>query len=379
MQLNLRLLWPKGKNGLAAEEIGIRALDLGYNGVVSTTYCKGISWIKPIAALDAIGEKPDYFLWSSRWKDEDFFHRPGNERWTRAEIVALEMEEVEKAIPKSSRLIFVLPGEEKIEWVYHLAKMTGPKTCLAFSPYFGEPICDFLPPQVLWRKVVEGEEFCGTPLLPILNTGMVDQGGGLWPTLPFDLFDRFYGQIPSLGFNGAIALTPTIPKGAGFLHCALWVGARLLQQEVAPDKRVAEWFYKFRNEFDYFKSALLLRNLRTLALETTVLKHLKGKKLGNEESRALLEGLHSKLQALQYSIEQECVSLLDPFIFFARDVRRSMSYFASQHNVSYSTHPDEALDSFWTLKSGSKVSFLSEPNRGAPGSKQESIFMDCWG
>lgn len=378
MQLNLRILWPNEKNGYSPVDLGARALQLGYNGVVSSTPCKGTAWIKEAASIEDFESHPDYFLCSSRWKEENFFQQPGNERWTRAELVSLEMEQLEQKLPRGAKLIFCLPGEEKIEWVHHLSKRAGPKTLLAFSPYAGGPTYDFLPPQPLWKKIIEGEEFCSTPLLPILNTGMVNQGGGLWPTLPFDLFDRFYCHIPAIPFQGALTLTHAVPRGPGFLHCALWVGAHLLQREEAPDKKLAEWFYRYKSTIDYLSAALLLRNLRTLALETTVLRYLKGRKVGNDESRSMLEGLNAKIQALHYAIEREQPLLLDPFKYFVRDVRRSMSHFATQHNVSYSVHQDEALESFWTYKSGSQAGFYTEPNRGQAGSKQESIFMENW-
>ena len=384
MQLNLRILWPKGKMGNEHSNLGSRAQVLGYNGVVSATPCEGTFWIRELRTLEEIeGVSADFFLWTSRWKEGDFFSQPGNERWTRKELIALEMEKLEsklcKAANRSAKLIFCLPGEEKLEWVAHLSKMAGPKTYLAFSPYLGDSAKDFLPPQPIWRKIAEGEEFCATPLLPILNTGMVDQGGGLWPTLPFDLYDRFYSHIPSSFFKGALTLTPVVPHNPGFLHCALSVGAQLLQKEDSPEKKLAEWFLQHKSKVDYFSSAMLLRHLRTLALETTFLRHLKPKKIGSEESRALLDGLSSKIHALQFSIEREHPHFLDPFLFFVRDARRIMSFFASQMNVSHSTHPDESLESFWTHKVGGSVAFREEPLRGGAGSKQESIFMENWG
>lgn len=361
------------------EALSSRVLSLGYNGVVSTHACKGVAWIKRVSSFEELTGKSDYFLWQSHWKEDLFFEKPECERWTRAEMIAREMEQVEKKIPKGSHLIFLLPGEERLEWIAHLAKCAGPKTVLAFSPYCGEATEDFLPPQSIWRKIAEGEEFCGTPLLPLLNAGMCGLGGGLWPTLPFDLYDRFYGRLNSYPFRGAITLTPTIPSGKGFLHCALWVGSRILQKEESPEKPIGEWFIRFKEGLDYFSSALLLRNLRTLALETAVLRHLKAKKIGAEESRTLLDGLGSKIQALHYAIEREQPLLLDPFLFFARDVRRHMCHFAFQNNVGYSPHADEALESFWSSKSGTQVQFFAEPSSGKPGSKQESLFAECWG
>lgn len=383
MQLNLRILWPKGKIINAVSEPGFKASSLGYNALVSHHATKDCAWVKEITHLEEIGGKnPDYFLWVSRWKEENFFNQPDSERWTRKELLAQELEKVEGALSKganrAAKLIFLLPGEEKIEWISYLAKVAGPKTFLAFSPYWGEPTKDFLPPQPIWKKISEGEEFCSTPLLPILNTGMVDLGGGLWPTIPFDLYDRFYSRIPSSLIRGALTLTPTLPSKPGFLQCALWVGAQLLEKDESPDKKLAEWFLRHKNGIDYFSSALLLRNLRTLALEASFLRYLRPKKIGLEESRILLDGLTNKIQTFQFLIEREHPSLMDPFIYFARDVRRILSNCAAQLNVSYSTHPDESLDSFWTHKMGSSVVFQEEPSRGKPGSKQESIFLESW-
>lgn len=378
MQLNLRILWPKAKFLFPATELGRRAMELGYNALVSPTPCPGIAWIKEITSQDELKGQPDYFLWKSYWKEEGFFTRPGDEKWTRAELLAREMEQLENKLKGHSKLIFCLPGEEKIEWMSHLAKCAGPKTLLAFSPYCSDPTKDFLPPQPIWKKIVEGEDFCNTPLLPVLNTGMIGQGGGLWPTLPFDLFDRFFSHLPVAHFRGAISLTPAIPSRPGFLSCALWVGSQLIQREDPPEKRLSEWFFRFR-QADYFTLAMLLRNLRTFSLEITLLNHLKVKKIGSEEARALLEGLNSKIAALHNTLVKEQPALLDHFTYFVRDARRLMSHFASQHNVSYSVHADEALESFWTKKMGSKVLVNEEPFSGNPGSKLEALFMESWG
>lgn len=355
----IRALWLLGEQTLEGNVLYERANRLGFNCLLSEKPSEGLLWIQKAPTLEKIQQtSSDFIFWESQWQQIDFFHHADAENYTRLELITQELDRVERALPNDVELIFYIPGEASASWIPQICDAAGPKTHIAFSAVAGEPMQDHLGPHPLWKILNEIPDSSSTKLLPIVNLGMIGQGWGLWPTIPFDIYERYFCRLRGKDpFAGIIALVPAVPKGHGFLHCALWTGAHLLQKEwQGVDILIEEWFRLFKPDINYFRFADTLKGFRTLTLEASLLR--------DRDNKSLAEAIKARLLHFEQLLEKEHSSLKDSFTYFAADLRRMISpnsYF-------------EDGDSFWTQKAGSKFVFLEKPQRGKGGSRMAAIY-----
>ncbi len=312
------------------------------------------------------------------------------------DLILQELATVEKAVGGHKTLIFSIPtaslemAEREAVWLDRLCDDAGRGTCVAFSAVAGDPTFDHLPPHPFWERLREREEPVATPLLPIINTGGVGQGEGLWPSISFDLFESYYTRLRDHHFCGVLNLTGQIPSGAGILACNLWVAGQLLLREEMPEWLIEEWFRRHKTTWSYPQLRQALRHMRTLVLELGRLKHgVREKGRGavpTEDYRVLIDSLSMQFKQLQVSVGRfdhkknlAEPSLKDYLEYFARDARRLMRHFAQTNNVGSAQlwTGEEKGESFWTDgQSGTNVKLLGQPLRGSAGSRMESIFIE---
>ena len=189
------------------------------------------------------------------------------------ELLTEEMQLLEDSLKGIGSLIFFLPvTESSVERrgkdLIALSQAAGPGTILAFSSVSGRVHRDHKAPHPVWKLLRSLPYKITTPLLPIVNLGGIKHGEGLWPSLPFDLYDSYLSRMHRHQFAGAIALVNHLPSGMGMLHGSLWIGGQILWREMSSDLLAETWLSAFRNAGDQAKELIQnLTQVRTLVLE----------------------------------------------------------------------------------------------------------------
>lgn len=365
MNDSLRLLWLTTPSRYSSSDLAERTRALGYNGLAVKESVGGIFWIQPVTTLDeAATSRADGILWQSAWRNAEggeFIDK------THLEWLQEELEKVEHLLKKGQRLFFYIPGKEGAEWLSDLNLTAKKNTTLLFSAVAGEPTEALKEPHPCWKKE-------DPTLLPIFNFGMIDQGGGLWPTLPYELYERYLIRLQGKANAGFLTLTSSLPGGKGFLQCSLSLAAEMHQTSRAPELLIEEWFQKHRPELLPFHQEGTLRTLRGLALD------LKQPitSLPSETLRAWLEGLAARLNVLELTVTGEKGELTDYVVYFIRDAKRLLQHKAQSAHISFHSTQgiDDLLDGFWTRHSSSKIILLDHPYSGKPGSRMEVIYRE---
>lgn len=346
----------------------------------------------------------DYLFWESSYLHGDFLQHPAAQEFTLAELVLAELQLIEKSLMGNCQLIFYLPSppseksENISEWFSRLCDDAGNRTAIAFSAVAGDPAADHLPPHPYWEVLRRSLDCSATRLFPILNVGGVRQGEGFWPVLGFDLFEKYLPRCLRHAFGGLISLTSHLPAPGSFLDCNLWIGAQLQWRLSSPELLAETWFLANRPDLNYPKFAGLLKDIRNLTVQLSLIRsliHEKGRdSISTEECRFISESLLAQLKALQIKSEKNEVKnrrsdkplFADYILFFLRDARRIVLHFLQCFNipVSSSLEGEDMHESFWTqINPGSgqgirgvKVAFLETAAKGTPGSKMSQIYAE---
>lgn len=354
----LRPLWVKNSITQDPAQVASRIAELGYNALITSDSSKALA-----AALAAKGII--YILHSQEgtlpeWVESIFYrsqaldpNRSRTSDLTDAESVIQELQTIEQKMTGRGRLIFFV---DQGDWFIDLCQAAGPKTTIAFSAVHGDWMLDHLNPNPCWSALRQERLPVTTALLPILNLGGVGQGGGMWPVVPFDLYDDYFPRLKRHHFLGAIAATTTIPPGPGFLECNLWVGSQLLWHIHSAEMLLETWF-KARANVDYVQIRPWLKEIRAIALEINKLKY-GSEKLRKEWQRSeaisqKIELLLGRLKLLDHEIRETAHRhlLSDSFPYFFLDQGRLLQLIAQRldlHLRGGLTQEQLNLDSFWT-------------------------------
>lgn len=375
----LRPLWLKYYAKERVHEICQRMLELGYNALLLESGCEGLEiiheyGIKIILKWDGNIPKGrfDYLFYEHKHKDI-------KSKQTQCEQVIAEVKELEKM---GKPLIYYLSASDlaqakrQSEWMNELCDEMGPKTLLAFSCVAGPPSENYLPMHPFWEKLRSTPDVSSTPLLPVFNLGNVGCGEGLWPMVNVKMMEKVFGQMHRHVFAGIMGLVNQMPNRAGLLDCCLWSASRFLWKGESVRRSVDTWCMANQPKMQY---NFLFEKLEDLILDLQSLKI--------EDSKALAESLMARLKEVQVKLEaeeakrlnKENLTLHDYFVFFEKDARRIVMQFLQKHAPAMMSlyHNDDSADGFWSISQrGGKLTILSEPNKGEPGSKMARIYGD---
>jgi hypothetical protein len=359
-----------------------------------------------IHTLLKIASGIDFIFWESFLLHPDFSKSPITNRLTIAELVVKEVQVIEKNLKDRCALIFYVPANdlqtatEHSKWFSKFLDDVGSHTIIAFSALAGDPRMDHLPPHPIWHSLRISPDFSLTPLLPIVNFGGVQQGEGLWPSIPLDLIDSYVNRCYRHPFAGIITLTSHLPKKGGFLDCGLWVASQSMWRNLSPSLLAETWFRANYSNIDFFKLENSLKVNREIVVELSRVRSLTNEKgrdsVSQEECRMIAESLLAKIKLLNENFEKSHKTIiknpkkptcLDYFTLFIRDARRIILHFLQCYNVPMGNvlNGTDMQDSFWTqinqgtgqgIRSGNKVTFLDVPMRGIQGSKMEQIYLE---
>lgn len=358
------------------------------------------------ACRGLLGEVPgvDYVLWESASLLPDFRQFKGAFEVTEYELVRDEVKLLEEALEDKAGLIFYLPSYDSVcasrqaAWMGALMDDMGRKTVLSFSAVSGGLFDDHREDHPVWKSLRESPDTSSTPLLPIANIGSIKQGEGLWPAPALDLIQRFYRRCLRHHFAGVMGVAGHLPKPGSLLDCQLWTAGQALWRDLPESLLMETWFAAYRPDVDFgvYREALMrgretvlgLSNMRGMAADrdSSVI----------EESRFAMESIMAGLKQLKQHYDKleknktrrsERPSLGEHFTYFARDVKNILLHRLQSCNIPAFNflNGEDFGDSFWTqvsqmgpegVRSDAKVRFLEEPQRGAPGSRMEMIFLE---
>lgn len=342
----------------------------------------------------------DYLLWQANPLQHETIQHPLAEESTQLERVQSEVELIEKALQGRTKLIYYLEAsdpeiaEQQASWLPVLCDAVGKNTIIAFSAVAGAPWMDHLPPHPFWETLRRSPDISSTPLLPIINSGGVRQGSGLWPTLSLDLSEKFLARCERHHFAGAIGLVSQLPLSGALLECSLWVTGQAMWRQRSAYRLAETWFASQRADFDYPRVADALNQIRQLGIDLSWIRSLRNEHhrdvLSHTECKTAAESLLARLRQLQTLFEMEEKKQLfkplrptcgDYFLHFAQDARRLIGYFMQSFQVSlpHIWKEEEDRGGFWTspkqVMQGSST-LLDIPQKGASGSRMEQIFNE---
>ncbi|MCE5316664.1 MAG: hypothetical protein LLG04_04795 [Parachlamydia sp.] len=296
-------------------------------------------------------------FWESGLLDPSYSSHSSASDATLADMVFEEMRILERAIDGRTRLIFYVPADKvgrQAGWISSLCDEAGGETSIAFSSVKGHPWHDHLPLHPLWEVLAASPDVSSTPLMPIVNLGMVGMGNGLWPCVPFDLFERCLARCVRHPFEGPIVLADQLPGKGGALECSLWMGA----QEGSAEFLSGKWLRSRRQDLDYEAWRTLMRKTREIAIEIRSLVE-QGRK--QEHNRLLLDSLLARLKFLKCHFEtqeksQQLPTLFDYFCGFVCEAGTRLIESAHSLNVSlYGQTMREDAEGFWKSEVGKKI------------------------
>lgn len=328
----------------------------------------------------------DAVLWESLWQTPAYQEDPKGNEMTDAEIALHEIRILESCLRNNCKLIFYMPSppnenisSRQARWIVSLLDDMGKNTMLAFNAVCGCPYSDHQPNHPLWEVLRDAPDSSSTPLLPIINFGLIKQGEGLWPIHNFDLLDRFLPRCSRHHFGGVIGLASHVPQAGSMLDCNLWVAGQSLWRNISPILLAETWFKAFKNEENYKFCLDALQSGRNVALKLTSLSTAQGSHpLTSEEAKIFGDQILAALKHLQLQWKKQKSkaaglkpSLNDYVGFFVKDIKQLLGAFLPTYNipVSYLIESEEPSASFWN-------SSLDEPIRGQANSKMEAIFLE---
>lgn len=325
----------------------------------------------------------DALFWESLWQTEAYQDGESALETTDAEIALTEIQLLEKCIQGRSKLIFYMaaPNATKKEtirqahWIVSLLDDMGKDSVLAFNAVSGSAFDDHACDNPLWECLRESPDSSSTPLLPILNSGLVKQGEGLWPITNFDLLERFLPRCSRHHFAGVVGLASHLPQAGSVLDCNLWVAGHALWWPLPPALLAETWFKAFRAEESFTFCLQIMKKARFIALSLTALPK---ENLAADEAKICGDSLMANLKHLKWLWEKESCSassahpsIKDHFAFFSRDVKQLLGTFLPTYNLPLAYHAgyEEPVTSFWSHE-------LDTPHRGHKNSTMEAIYLE---
>lgn len=336
-------------------------------------------------------------FWESMLFGSNYRYHPKAHAATELEAVVEELQLVERCLLSDMELIFYIPvcGGKEVErqarWFPSLIDEMGKSTVFAFPAVAGEISEDSAPNHPFWDILRKSPDSSATPLLPILNLGLVRQGEGLWPTINSDVIERFLPRCRQHVFAGIMAFWNDVPAEGTILDCSFWMAGSALWRDMPAPLLAETWFAAFRPEEDFSACWRCMQAARSISLDLFHLRSLaweRGRSLWNsEEYRLLAESLIGQIKALQpppvraFVCKTTCAhpTVAEALPFFVADVARFLHHLMPVLSISSFRGLNVEHDGFWSRKSKDQAStadacFPLEPLCGNPGTVMEAIY-----
>lgn len=327
--------------------------------------------------------KIDGLFWESLWQTNAYLEDEDALDSTDAEIALSEIEVLENCIQERAKLIFYMAAPvagkkeslRQAKWIVSLLDDMKKNSILAFNAVSGSAFDDHASDNALWEILRESPDCSSTPLMPILNVGLVKQGEGLWPVTNFDLLERFLPRCTRHPFAGVVSISSHLPQAGSVLDCNLWVAGQSLWRVIPPALLAETWFKAFRPEENSTFCLQAMKIARSIALNLTALSK---KTLAADEAKVYGDGLMASVKLLNWLWGKEsCAgtsvrpSIKDHLVFFSRDVKQLLGSFLPTYNLplSYHSAQEEPSASFWSHE-------LDTPHRGHKNSTMEAIYLE---
>lgn len=330
----------------------------------------------------------DYIFWESLWLTSVYQNDPKALLMTDSEMLLEEIRLLEQNLVNKSKLIFYMSAPRAQEkeclrharWMINLLDDMHQNSMIAFNAVCGYPHSDHQCGHPIWELLRESPDCSSTPLLPVLNIGLVNQGEGLWPIINADLLDRFLPRCSRHHFAGALSMASHMPRSGSVLDCNLWVAGQSLWRDISPLLLLETWFKAFRSDENLHFCLKAMKCGRDIAMQLCSLspQHLL-ESLSGEESKIYGDHILSSLKQLQNQwkkqIDKKSLNahpkIKDYFNFFAKDVKQLLGAYLPTYNIplSYLIDNEEPSISFWNAK-------LDTPNRGHKNSIMEAIYLE---
>lgn len=316
---------------------------------------------------------------------------------TELEVVIEELHMVEEALKMNSKLIFFIPAargttaSKHARWFPVLIDEMGAFTIFAFSAVAGDVCDDQAPDHPFWDILRRGLDVSATPLMPILNVGLIHQGEGLWPTCNADLIERFIPRCTNHHFAGVISVWNLLPAAGSFHDCNYWVAGKSLWNHQPPFLLSETWFAAYNRKDEHSQLWEAMKKARAIAFALGHLRH-KASDMGRalwhcQESCSLAESLIAQLKGLKIAMVAKphrnapSQPFVDLFPFFIADIARFLHHLMPTLSISSFQALNIDIDGFWSLKKEGKnatsdASFPSEPFSGPSGSLMEKLFKE---
>ncbi len=391
---------------LSEEQLCKRILQLGCNGVIVHEVPENIEVFKRLGIkLILIASQPDAcpfdsgwtslveihpfvdgIYWKGTYHQPHFLHHPQARDVLQLDLAIKEVKALESLVGESCLLIYEIDPATPACRIPELMDEIGLKTLLSFSSVAGSPSSIHSGPHSLWNLLRQLPDTSAARLLPIINMGSVDQGDGLWPTIPLELLEFTLSHMRRHSFGGVIAMTRYLSEPGTFLDASLWTAGHSLWGQHPPSLLLESWCSAYHPSLS---SLELLRGLWNLAKQLSALEDIKEGPA--EEYRLISESIIAQINGVQrlfeYCQEDRTPSIQDYFTYFSRDARKKIMYFLQQRRapVVNVINGDDLSESFWTtvqqerspgLTNSAQVSLLEVPQKGEEGSVMRQIYRE---
>lgn len=322
--------------------------------------------------------KIDFLFWESLCWEPNCQDHPAAIEATQADLVKAEIALIEESLGAVS-LIYYIPAinqvtaQQQTPWLLQLGNEITKTTIIAFPAVAGSLHDDHMPAHPLWQTLRKTQHAITTPLMPIINIGSINQGEGLWPSIPLDLIDKYLAQCHRHNFVGAIGLVNSLPSPRAFLSCALWTASQAMWKDRPASQLAHTWFLSHRPDIDYLQLSDPFAEVRNCVTQLSYLRSLPHEEKQRnaefqEKCRAIAENISARLKWLQLRFGQAKAknrpSCSDYFTHFAVDARRIIANTLNACNVSiiHLRKEEETQEGFWTNKDQRHM--LQIPQRG---------------
>lgn len=245
---------------------------------------------------------------------------------------------------------------------------------VVFSEREGLPWEDHHLAHSFWDELSKSRESLGVPLIPIINSGGVNQGSGLWPNLAFNGFDEFQQKKDKQFLKGVISISHDIPKPGSLLDLALFY-ASSYAWGISSRAILEGWLLTYSQIRDTKSLIKELERVREIIVNYSEVKSIayRGEDETIETSRLILYEMISKINRLQKSISSYSSDskIAAYFSFFVRDLKFFINSHAGLLKIPARDlwQNQDKSPSFFTdnkfeenNKKNSKPHFLKKPN-----------------
>jgi len=353
--------------------------------------------------FSVISESVEYIFWESMLLGPNYRYHKDAQDATEVEAVSKEVKLIESCLSPGKKLIFFIPSyslataKRQSSWISSFLDEMGNVSLLSFSATVGDICEDQNENHPFWKILRNSPDFSATPILPIVNFGLVGQGENLWPTANVDLIDRFLPRCHRHCFAGIISFWNYLPRKGSIGDCNFFIAGHSIRGGYSPQLLAETWFAAFRHDENFLLCWELMQDARRIVLGLSRLRMdavEKGRDLWKADlpkATAIFLLNSVKMLLLKAKLLKgnentfSKVAIGEYFGFFATDIARFLRHLMP--SMSHSEFHGISLEDngFWSCsRSGKNLStqnksqsfFPLEPHSGYEQSAMNAIFVE---